>query len=57
MNTNTNPMKTHQTEMELWFAELGLAVTEVERCPEPTCELCREAAPMRIVESEPALAA
>jgi hypothetical protein len=28
------------TEIERLFADLGLAVTEVARCPEPACPVC-----------------
>jgi hypothetical protein len=28
------------TEIERLFADLGLAVTEVDRCPEPGCPVC-----------------
>ena len=38
----------HRSELELWFAELGLEVTEVERCPDPACELCADAVPAGI---------
>ncbi|NNC74817.1 MAG: hypothetical protein HKN93_04820 [Acidimicrobiia bacterium] len=53
MKTNTTEARTsnvHRTQLELWFAQLGLTVTEVERCPEPSCELCDESAPMSVAE-------
>jgi hypothetical protein len=28
------------TELEAWFAEAGLAVTIVDRCPDATCPEC-----------------
>jgi hypothetical protein len=31
---------TPKTETERFFADLGLTVTEVDRCPEPSCEVC-----------------
>jgi len=29
------------TELEAWFAGAGLTATVVDRCPDPTCHLCR----------------
>lgn len=53
--TQTSPIdispsqeRRHRSELELWFAELGLEVTEVERCPEPACELCADGVPASI---------
>jgi hypothetical protein len=39
---NEAPLLTTMTDREIegWFAETGLAVSVVTRCPDPHCEFC-----------------
>ena len=39
------PAGDRPTPMEAWLLTLGLEAEEVERCPEPTCEVCIGAMP------------